>query len=164
MELAAFKATRRACADIEEELGFDLGGLPGGFIYADSAYICDHEAQADEGKRYYLNVWHDEWLSDDLEKLERILWAEYWLTECGRDSAFRLDQFNFHQLVLGMADARNIAEVDLDQLADRLFAKGESDPLAAYQQIADNFRPIMERRYRKAQASVEMVCAGAFSA
>lgn len=163
MNLEAFKATRRICADVQEELGFDIGEeLPEGLIYADSAYILDNGDQADEGKRYYLNIYHGEWLSDDLAKLERMLWSEYWLGE-SCPPTYRLDRPNFDQAVLGYCDANEI-EAEPARI-DRLWQKCMG--MAAYEasrHIAAEFRADLARRYSKRIASVEAVCAGQFSA
>lgn len=82
MTFEEFKATARHVDDLEKELAFTIYGDPTikcpGIIYADVFYIekaCrnwTHEAR-EEGD-YFLIIGRLEWLSFDLEPLERQLY------------------------------------------------------------------------------------------
>jgi hypothetical protein len=86
MTFAEFQASRRAVPDVRAEVP-DETIEPGasGLIYGDGYFILDVMAHwpeaARERGRYYLIVCNEEWISDDLEKLERELfsYAADWL-------------------------------------------------------------------------------------
>lgn len=85
MTFEKFQATKKECADLAAALGSenweDAKHTPTGFIYLGSLYIenvLPHwpERARAEG-RYYLILNRDEYITDDLELLERKLfdWA-----------------------------------------------------------------------------------------
>lgn len=86
LNFPAFVATRTRTETICDRFGID-DGLPerGGFVYADGCYIEDNSAAPDAGFRskgkYYLMVDRDEYVSDDLGKLEHILFACHYVWE-----------------------------------------------------------------------------------
>ena len=80
-----FIASRRHVADLEKELGINIYDDPSipcpGYVYLDSFYIeesCDNWTDlAKEGGRYFLIIGRVDWLSDDLDLLERTLWDKF---------------------------------------------------------------------------------------
>lgn len=85
MTFAEFLASKRRTETMCADLGYD-DGLPerGGFIYAGNCFIEDNTAGppdfAARGK-YYLLIERFDWVSDDLEEMEKILWACWHLHE-----------------------------------------------------------------------------------
>lgn len=84
-EFAEWQATREACDDLGAQM--DDAGLTGepGLIY-EGGYI-NEPVGGSHGKRYYLLIERSDWVSDDLEALERILFFEWVLP-----NAFIIDQ------------------------------------------------------------------------
>lgn len=77
---AAFQATRTECADIGAKFSFDEDRTVSGFVYADCCYIENNTRQPELGK-YYLLIGRGDWISDDLTKLEALLFVEHFQTE-----------------------------------------------------------------------------------
>jgi len=68
-------ATRKPCADLGAHLQDELlMGVPG-FLYEGECYIKDMEGLSPE--RYHLLIERQEWWSNDLPALERILYFEW---------------------------------------------------------------------------------------
>jgi hypothetical protein len=78
LTLDQFRATREDVDDIGFRLDIDFGITTPttGYIYDGSCYIERREAGD-----YYLNISRSDWIDNDLERLERILWAEHYLAE-----------------------------------------------------------------------------------
>ena len=76
MTLEQFKRTRTWSSNIYQKLAVDVaeGTNPSGYIYADSFYI---NAGTDSQKAYYLVIGNREFESDDLSRLETILWHNF---------------------------------------------------------------------------------------
>jgi hypothetical protein len=78
MTLEQFQATRRHSDRLAEEINDEaLGGAATGFIYLGCLFIEDvndswHEKARAQGK-FHLLIGRDEWLSNDLAELERLL-------------------------------------------------------------------------------------------
>jgi hypothetical protein len=84
MTFAEFQGTRAWCDDLGEKLkddSFDPDTPQKGWIYCDALYIEDTRAwtvgtcKHGEGDRWYLLLNRDEWLSNNLEELERRLYV-----------------------------------------------------------------------------------------
>jgi len=108
-----FQATRTKCADLDSALRADLGGdgPSSGFLYADGT--CFIQDVIDAGKPTYLLVIERlNWLTDDLEELEKILWAAHYLSQEGEFGAM-LTSDMLDTYVQGICAAHEI-EVDGD--------------------------------------------------
>lgn len=109
MTFPEFQKSRREVADVSAIVGFDDGrGAVPGFLYADdSCYI--ERLEGDPRGKFYLLVERSDWISDDLARLENILWAEHYLSEGTEGTAMlssadgTLDDF-----VLGFCAARGL--------------------------------------------------------
>ena len=75
MTFAEFQATRTSASAAEmERAGAASNEQTHGLLYAGSLIIESTEGWKYETKKYYLIVERSEYLTDDLEKLERILY------------------------------------------------------------------------------------------
>lgn len=94
LTLAEFVGTKVEVPDICEAIGFaDDGGVRGGFVYDQCAYI-EHDQDPATGKpngEFYLCIERSTWNDPDLAKLERILWAEHYLFDTAADVALSPD-------------------------------------------------------------------------
>lgn len=81
MTLEQFQATRTSTADLESALNTSIYDDPEikcpGLIYVGTLYIEESHAnwteKAREGGKYFLVINNRDWLSDDVEMLERHL-------------------------------------------------------------------------------------------
>ena len=80
MMFEQFRSTRKHVDDLREALGADIyygAGCPG-LVYCDEFYIEERsESWTDVVRargRYFLVIGNRDWLSDDIESLERELW------------------------------------------------------------------------------------------
>ena len=82
----AFQATREESDDLEKDLGYGAWGdqIGRGFIYLGALYIekvgADWPEKARQEGAYHLIIANQEWISNDLEALEKRLF-EYALLE-----------------------------------------------------------------------------------
>ena len=79
MTFDEFQATRERCEDLQSALNIDMDGASNrGFIYAWARgcgfYIEDSTPDFLERGRYYMMIEREEYVSDRLELLERILY------------------------------------------------------------------------------------------
>lgn len=82
MTFEQFQATRRPTADLEAEINTSIYDDPvikvPGLVYLGGLYIEESHANwtdaAREGGKYFLTIANRDWLSDDLETLERHLY------------------------------------------------------------------------------------------
>lgn len=116
MNLEAFRASKRRTETICADLLIDDGEAErGGFIYDAAKVQCyiEDSFAPDRGK-YYLLIERSNWISDDLEKLERILWAMHYAYEAGAN--LNIGDGTLDDFVNGYCDARGY-RVDGDVFA-----------------------------------------------
>lgn len=97
MTFRDFQATRTR-GDVSETYGDDTSPVTG-FNYAGGSQIAFTD---DSLGKYHLLIERFEWVSDDLEKLERILWANHSL-----ESDFVLNESDLDIFIQGYCEARN---------------------------------------------------------
>ena len=74
LTLTEFRATRTSESDLPARLGIDPDSVAKtGYVYAGDTYIEDNPD--DPRGKYYLLIERSDWISNDLEELEAILWA-----------------------------------------------------------------------------------------
>lgn len=82
MTFEQFQASRRHTADLEADLNMSIYDDPAikcpGLIYSGNLYIeevcANWTEEAQKGGRYFLVIGNRDWLTDDLELLERELY------------------------------------------------------------------------------------------
>jgi hypothetical protein len=82
MTFEAFQATRQPCADLGARFSYDNGEgeIDSGFVYDDCCYIENNTRKPELGK-YFLCMERSDWISDDLGKLEAMLFTGHWIHE-----------------------------------------------------------------------------------
>lgn len=79
-----FLASKRRTETVCHDIGFDDGEPErGGFIYADCCYIEDAPHELIERGKYFLLIERFDWISDDLEEMQKILWACHYVRDAG---------------------------------------------------------------------------------
>lgn len=148
MTFPQFQATRKECSDIETLLGFDLGGdVPiAGHVYDDTCYIEDVSIDPHRrcGGGYYLMLCQDEWTSHDRAMLERILWAEHYLTECVDNAVLNAKDGTLDDYINGVCASRGW-EVDGDLFAALFSGRDEWPVQEAREVIVEQYAPLLKR-------------------
>ena len=67
-----FQKARALVDNISKRVGCDDPNSEAGFVYFDSYFICFN---ADRPLNYHLTIGRHEYLSDDLQGLELLLWS-----------------------------------------------------------------------------------------
>lgn len=82
MTFEEFKTSGIDCDDVEiahEGLILDTTPIPGR-LYADSYWIektCHWDSGLNDGKKWYLRIGNCEWLSNDLNELEKLIYDDF---------------------------------------------------------------------------------------
>ena len=113
-----WRSSRIWAADLSIANGADLGHDGAGYIYSDG-YIIE-QSDPKPGARYLLIIANCDWVSDDLEELERTLYDEHVVPECGWTPRHVAAPGAFDQLFVDEIALRFVEQLDLTpaELAD----------------------------------------------
>ncbi|CDX26786.1 hypothetical protein MPL3356_60553 [Mesorhizobium plurifarium] len=100
-----FVASKRRTETVCHDIGFDDGEPErGGFIYADCCYIEDAPPELAARGKYFLLIERFDWVSDDLEEMQKILWACHYVRDAGIERLSGRDLVAFME---GICASRN---------------------------------------------------------
>lgn len=139
MNFKAFQSSRAYVEDIDLAMGMDNGrGRVGGYLYDSGACYIEENTASDISEKFCLMIYRDEWFSDDLEELEKILWATFYLHEAV-PSEFMIKGSDLDYYVQGECAARRI-EVDGDAFGMVFSGKDEFTAQEASALVDDAIR------------------------
>lgn len=127
LDFPAFQATRTPCADLATAIGADFGSDDpvSGFIYATGCYIQNVVADTMTGlPTHLLHIERSEWMTDDLEELEKILWATHYLAQHENVMLNTVPDFTLDHYIQGACAAMGY-EVDGDTFGVLFSGKNE---------------------------------------
>jgi len=112
LTLPEFRASAKWLDDLGEFTQDEAGNK--GWVYADTCYIVQTgTGEIDNPAHFALIIERSGWDNDMVEPLEHILWATFYLGECGGDVMLSKDDGTLDCFVQGYCAAENI-EVDGD--------------------------------------------------
>lgn len=135
----AFQATRTPCADLSKLAMTDEP--MSGFTYEGGCYIQNIVAGSASGlPTHYLIIERSEWMSDDLDQLERILWANWYLHEAGTDVVLRKDDSTIDDFVIGWCAMQGRGMTPDGDLFGVLFSGKDEWPIAEVETVLRDWR------------------------